>query len=278
MCSASFRRFLIRFVGVRIRSLIFLFAALASGGTLLVAQQSNPSAQKAPSSESQETVKAGQSTFMQNCAFCHGRDAGGGETGPSLTGSKLVASDVGGNKIGEVVRNGRPDKGMPRFNFSEQELSAVVAFIHYQRSQYEAHPGGRRGVSVEDLQTGNVDLGKQYFSGAGGCAGCHSASGDLAKVARKYQGLALERRMLYPEHAKAKVTVTLQSGKTAEGTLEYRDEFVIGLRDADGWYHSWPVTEVTYKVDEPAAAHAELLAKYTDADIHNLMAFLQTLK
>lgn len=249
-----------------------------AGGTLFAAQQSNQSAQKAPSSESQETVKAGQSTFMQNCAFCHGRDAGGGETGPSLTTSKLVAGDVGGNKIGEVVRNGRPDKGMPRFNFSEQDLSAVVAFIHNQRSQYESHPGGRRGVSVEDLQTGNASLGQQYFNGAGGCGGCHSPSGDLAKVARKYQGLALERRLLYPEHAKAKVTVSLHSGQTVEGALEYRDEFVIGLRDADGWYHSWPVTEVQYKVDDPAAAHAELLAKYTDADIHNLMAFLQTLK
>jgi hypothetical protein len=62
------------------------------------------------------------------------------------------------------------------------------------------------------------------------------------------------------------------------GTLAYRDEFTVGLRDADGWYHSWPVSEVKYVVDAPADAHVELLAKYTDDDIHNLMAYLQTLR
>src|ERR1700704_643253 len=58
-------------------------------------------------------VKAGESLFIQQCAFCHGRDTGGGEDGPDLTRSKLVADDVGGNKIDPVIRNGRPEKGMP---------------------------------------------------------------------------------------------------------------------------------------------------------------------
>ena len=72
--------------------------------------------------------------------------------------------------------------------------------------------------------------------------------------------------------------VTLPSGETVKGTLVYHDEFTIGVRDDAGWYRSWPVNSVKYKIDAPADAHADLLAKYTDDDIHNLMAYLQTLR
>jgi hypothetical protein len=133
-------------------------------------------------------------------------------------------------------------------------------------------------VDVSDLQTGNVEAGKAYFNGAGGCAKCHSPSGDLAGIASKYEGLQLEERMLYPKDVKSKVEVTLPSGKTLSGTLEYLDEFTVGMRDADGTYHSWRVGDVKYKVDAPVEAHVELFPKYTDDDIHNLMAYIQTLK
>lgn len=233
----------------------------------------------APQSESQATVDAGRALFLQNCAFCHGRDAGGGETGPDLTASKLVEQDVRGDKIGVVIHNGRPAKGMPPFNLSEQDVKAVVAFIHYRRDYAETHPGGRRRVDVADLQTGDAEAGKRYFEGGGGCAKCHSVTGDLAGVARRYQGLKLEERMLYPEKAKARVTVTPRAGgEKVTGTLEYQDEFTIGIWDAQGWYRSWPVNEVSYTIEAPAEEHAALLSKYTDADIHNLMAYLETLK
>src|ERR1700675_1378680 len=72
-----------------------------------------------------ELAAAGGSLFQQNCAFCHGRDAGGGETGPDLTRSKLVTADVGGDKIGDVVLHGRVDKGMPAFQFSPEQITQV---------------------------------------------------------------------------------------------------------------------------------------------------------
>jgi cytochrome c oxidase cbb3-type subunit III len=216
--------------------------------------------------------------FLQQCAFCHGRDAAGGEEGPDLTRSKLVAADTGGDKIAPVIREGRPEKGMPRFALSEADMTAVVAFIHDQKTKAEAQVGKRRGVEVADLQTGNVEAGKAYFNGAGKCASCHSATGDLAGVARRFEGLRLEERMLYPKGAKAKVTVTLASGESITGELAYHDEFVIGLRDSAHHYRSWAASKVKFSIDAPAEAHAELLAKYTDDDIHNLMAYLQTLK
>lgn len=218
---------------------------------------------------------AGRPLFQRNCAFCHGRDAAGGETGPDLTRSKLVVSDTSGVQFSEVVRNGRPEKKMPAFNFSNEEVHSLLSFVRNQARS--SRPGGRRGVDVSDLQTGNVEAGKQYFSGAGGCIKCHSATGDLAGVASRFQGLQLEQQMLYPKNAKSKVTVTLSNGQTVSGLVAYHDEFTIGLRSADGAYHSWPVNRVHYTVDSPVDAHVELFSRYTDDDIHNLMAYLQTL-
>ena len=221
---------------------------------------------------------AGGALFRQNCAFCHGRDAMGGETGPDLTRSKLVHTDVNGDKISEVVREGRPGTKMPAFNFSSQELLSIVAFIHAQESSAAAMKGQRRGVDVSDLQTGNVEAGRQYFDGAGTCAKCHSATGDLAGIATRYEGLQLEERMLYPRDVKTGVTVTLSSGQRITGTLAYLDEFTLGMRDANDTYHSWQVNKVKYTLDSPVDAHEKLFGQYTDADIHNLMAYLQTLR
>ena len=223
-------------------------------------------------------VDSGKSLFQQDCAFCHGREAEGGESGPALTRSKLVAADVSGDKIGAVVRSGRPNRGMPPFSFSAQQIAGLAAFIHTQRNHMLADKGGRKGVDISDLQTGSADAGKQYFNGAGGCASCHSPTGDLDGLASRYEGLELEEQLLYPRHAKSKVTVTLASGENISGTLEYLDEFTVGLFDSAGQYRSWRISDVQYKVDAPVEAHADLLTKYTDSDIHNLMAYLQTLR
>jgi len=234
----------------------------------------------------------GQAIFVAQCAFCHGREATGGVGGPDLTDSALVAKDVNGDLIQPVVRGGRPEKGMPPFALSDADLKAVVAYVHERKTSVDEKPGRRRKVSVEDISTGNIEAGKRYFDGAGGCARCHSATKDLAGVASRYRGLALMQRMLYPTPQNAvqppegekpssnpaNVTVTLPSGQTVTGSLVHQDEFTIALRDASGWYRSWPAASVKYAIDDPLKAHADQLAKYTDGDIHNLVAYLQTLK
>jgi mono/diheme cytochrome c family protein len=236
------------------------------------------STQAGAGAQSSGQAEAGQALFQQNCAFCHGRDAMGGETGPDLTMSKLVLGDKNGEAIAAVVHAGRPAKKMPGFNFSSQEMAGLIAFIRARVAEAAAHPGGRRGVAVEDLQTGNAEAGRQYFNGAGGCAKCHSPTGDLAGIASRFEGLKLEQRMLYPRDAQSKVTVTFGAGRSISGTLAYRDEFTIALRDDGGVYRSWPTNRVKYKIDAPVDAHAEQLPKYSDNDVHNLMAYLQTLR
>jgi cytochrome c oxidase cbb3-type subunit 3 len=223
-------------------------------------------------------VEEGQTLFQQQCAFCHGKDTGGGEDGPDLTRSKLVGEDQKGDKIGPVVRNGRPSAGMPRFTVSDRELAGLVAYIHTQRTIAESQNGQRKGVDTADLKTGSVEAGKQYFNGAGGCSSCHSPTGDLAGVAKRNDGLKLMERLMYPKGARAKMTVTLASGESITGELAYRDEFNVALKDASGRYRSWPANRVKVAVDAPAEAHVELLSKYTDTDIHNLMAYLLTLQ
>lgn len=241
---------------------------------------STGAAQKPPAAKTYppDLVKSGAALFRQDCSFCHGRDAMGGESGPDLTRSKLVTADVDGDKIGHVILSGRPDKGMPPFDRSDDQIASLVAFIHTQQDSQKNRGGGRKGVDVADLQTGNVDAGKRYFNGAGGCSTCHSPTGDLAGVASRYQGLELEQQMLFPKHPESKVTVTPASGTPISGKLAYQDEFTIALVDASGNYRSWRARDVQFKVDAPVNAHAEQFPKYTDADIHNLMAYIQTLK
>lgn len=231
-----------------------------------------------------EAEPPGQSLFAARCGFCHGRDAAGGESGPDLTISPLVAKDVGGDTLIPVIRDGRVDNGMPAFALGASDLDAIVAFIHDQKKKADLNPGRRRSVDLADLQTGNAEAGKAYFNGAGGCARCHAPGGDLAGVATRLKGLALMQRMLDPGRNRGQkpnpaiVAVTTRSGETVTGHLAYRDEFTIALTDDSGWYRSWPTGQVRFSVDDPLDAHREQLGKYTDRDMHDVLAYLQTLR
>jgi cytochrome c oxidase cbb3-type subunit 3 len=253
--------------------------------------QASPASVRPPQTETPQEypraqVDAGRTLFGSQCGFCHGRDAAGGAGGTDLTRSTLVAADVRGDRLGPMIRSGRPGQGMPAFALSDSDLAAVVAFIHDQKRQLETANGGRRSVDLADLQTGDAAAGKRYFDGA--CVRCHSPTGDLAGVATRLQGLPLLQRMLYPggrggrggaaTRAPQTATVTLRSGETITGRLAYRDEFTIALTDPSGWYRSWPVSQVTFTVDDLLQAHVEQLGKYTDDDMHDVLAYLQTLR
>jgi cytochrome c oxidase cbb3-type subunit III len=225
------------------RTLRFLWIALIAAGTTIAQRGTTPSPASqrppqtvTPQSYPTEQVHAGEVKFGSQCGFCHGRDAAGGETGPDLTRSKLVAEDDRGDRIGPLVRAGRPDRGMPAFNLDDGDLAAIVAFIHSQKTKTEALGGGRRSVDPADLATGDAAAGRLYFNGAGGCSACHSPTGDLAGVASRYEGLALLMRMLYP------------NGRPAPAP------------------------------PDALAAHFDQLGKYTDDEMHNVYAYLVTLK
>ncbi len=236
--------------------------------------------QRVPRTEDPTAVARGRSLFISTCGFCHGNDATGSRA-PDLVRSAVTLRDDNGNTLGPVIRNGRPDKGMPSFaTLKDDQIASIVAFLHHQADAalHSAHVPG--DYPLAKLLTGNAEAGKEFFSGAGGCSGCHSPTGDLAGIAKKLSPINLQQEMVYPssKHAKKTATVTLPDGSRFQGTVVDDDEFSIAIIGQDGWYHSWPKSEVKSEIQDPLAAHRELMGKYTDADLHNLFAYLETLK
>lgn len=222
-------------------------------------------------------VESGQKTFDANCAFCHGEDATGGR-GPDLVRSPLVSHDKAGDQIGPVILNGRPSKGMPPLHLSDAQIKDIAEFLHYRQAEALASAGVPSDYALKWMLTGNAAAGKEFFNGVGKCKDCHSPTGDLAHVATKYSPLELESQMLYPRGTKRTVTVTLPTGETLKGPLDHLDEFTVALHDSAGWYRSFPLDQVKVSVHDPLAAHRQLLNTLTQSDVHNLFAYMETLK
>ncbi len=226
-------------------------------------------------------AERGAKLYAATCAFCHGEKANGGE-GPDLVRSSVVLHDDKGELIGPVIHNGRPDRGMPAFaNFTPEQLYDLSEFLH-ERVELAANRGLYKPLNVV---TGDARGGQAYFEAH--CASCHSVTGDLAHIGSKMQPADLQQAFLYPgargyrpgEPRITKVTVTLPSGQTFSGTLKHLDDFHVSLIDAAGEYHSMALGPgVKVEVDDKLAAHRKLLDEYTDADMHNLTAYLVTLK
>jgi cytochrome c oxidase cbb3-type subunit 3 len=231
----------------------------------------------------------GQKTFVATCGFCHGTNATGGAQGPNLVRSTMVLHDQGtGKEIAAVIHNGRLDKGMPGFaSLSEDQVRDIAQFL-LGRTQAAAN---RMEYTIQNIVTGDPHAGEAYFQAH--CGGCHSPAGDLAHVANKFDPVALEGRFLYPNfnpfgmgpppdpRALKHVTVTLPSGVRYSGVLAHIDDFSIALRDDSGVYRSWVYDDVQgihMEIHDPLEQHLKLLRQYSDADMHNILAYLETLK
>lgn len=226
-------------------------------------------------------VERGRIQFQKTCAFCHGPDANGGSTGPNLMRSAVVRHDNKGDQIGPVIRNGFPDKGMPAFQLSSDQIMDIVAFLRFRLDESDRRSAARAGsgYSLAKLLVGNAEAGKEFFNGAGKCSSCHSPTGDLKGIAGKFPPAELQARMLYPGNGQRPIaTVTDASGKEYNGVIRLLSPYDIAIVDSSGWYHSWPLDSVKVKIDDPLAAHRQLLSVITDADMHNLFAYLETLK
>ena len=231
-------------------------------------------------------IERGKGAYSVNCAFCHGSDARGGEGGPNLLRSSLVLNDANGEAIAPVVRNGRPQAGMPPLNLTASQIADVAAFLH-------SFPVGGRDVARSAPPTivvGNAVSGKSLFQGR--CASCHSDTGDLKGLATRIPDpKTLQQTWLMPGGgrggrgaAPAKtpitVTVTLPDGAKAEGRLERIDDFLVTLRDNEGRLRSFPRqgNRPAVAVHDPLQGHLDMMARYTDKDIHDITAYLVTLK
>jgi mono/diheme cytochrome c family protein len=233
------------------------------------------------------SVERGQKEFVATCGFCHGSSAKGGETGPNLLRSVVVLDDENGDKIGEVVRNGRPAKGMPKFALSQAQILDIANFLHNSVKAASL----RGNYQILNIVVGNAQAGQAYFESK--CASCHSVTGDLKGIGAKYDPVELQDKFLMPRENRrwgasgpvskgsvVTVAVTLPSGEKVEGPLVHIDDFLVALTDANGEYRSFTRDGDVPKVEvhDPVRPHSDMLVHYTDTDIHNLTAYLVTLK
>jgi cytochrome c oxidase cbb3-type subunit 3 len=228
-------------------------------------------------------VARGKALYDVNCAQCHGSDARGEDSGPNLIRSTLLLNDKDGELIAPVLQNGRLPEGMPKFDFSAAQIADIAAYIHtFRVGGYDISRNRPATIVVGDAKAGET-----YFNSK--CGSCHSASGDLKGLAAKITDpRSLQQRWLLPaaggrggaQGTPTTVTVTLPSGQKLEGRLVRIDDFLVSLTEADGTARTVRRDGDAPRVEvhDPIQAHRDLLHVYTDKDIHNVTAYLVTLK
>jgi mono/diheme cytochrome c family protein len=250
-------------------------------------------AQIQPPPVDQAAAERGQQIFTQQCAQCHGTDVRGTATGPDLIRSLAVLHDRAQQLHGAELAPLLKKQPNHNFDLSQDQIADLSQFLtravnKVLRSGYSNQP--------TEMLSGDPVAGKAYFDGEGGCTKCHSVTGDLAGIG-KMDPAALQQRFVFPQTAlggrgrgaalaapatprpKTQVTVTPPGGQAISGTLVRIDDFDVTLQDASGIQRTFSRTAgMKVDVNDPYAAHVALLDKYSDADIHNLTAYLETLK
>jgi mono/diheme cytochrome c family protein len=220
----------------------------------------------------------GKTTYIAECVTCHGPKARGSDNGPDLVRALTILRDRYGSEIGPFLRKGHPTQsGKPSATFTQKQVEELS---HFLKQSFNETLRSSPAYRVQNVLTGDPKAGAEYFNGAGQCSGCHSSSGDLAGIGRKYDPPTLQQRFLFPQRTKpVTVTVTPTSGAAVSGTLVRLDDFNVSLRDQSGEYRSWKRTPgLKVAKSDPYATHVELLDKYTDKNIHNVVAYLESLK
>ena len=277
----------------RVRRATIFSACFAISAVFFLSAPSRAQQQALTPVTDQAAVDSGKALLVEHCGFCHGANARGGSGGPDLTRSVVVQEDEGGKQLGAFLRVGRPDRGMPKFDMPDAQVADLAAFLH-SAIYLNAN---RRLYKILDIIVGDPKAGQAYFNGAGRCGTCHSPTGDLKGVGAKYEPATLQGRLLMPrgraggpsapsgplyqEPTAIKVTVTLPSGESASGGLVRLTDFDVTLYDtAAGRIRSFlrngDVPKVV--VTDPLQAHTDHLTKWTDAEMHNMTAYLVSLK
>jgi len=233
----------------------------------------------------EDAAARGRSTYAAQCITCHGTQARGGERGPDLVRSLVVLHDRYGSTIGTFLAKGHPENSPA---LTQDQLVDLSHFLHQQvDNTLRTGPFN----SVLNILVGDPKEGKAYFNGPGKCGQCHSTSGDLAHIASKYDPPVLQLKVVFPQTAAfgrrsaansrkpVTVTVTTSAGESMTGVLGDIDDFNVSLKDDAGQYHNFqrgPGLKV--EKHDPYAAHVALLDEYTDKDIHDVVAYLETFK
>ena len=253
-----------------------------------------PAQQRAPGDPA--LIARGQGLYGVHCRACHGADLRGGDIGgPNLLRSQLALNDLEGELMGPIITQGKQTPGMPSMpaiSLSADDVKAVAVYIHSVQATMRGQGSPPPGTEKQpDILVGDARAGEAYFKA--NCSSCHSATGDLQGIARRiadpvqlqnaWVAGGARGRGAPPSGAQSRRTVTavvtLPNGQKVEGRLERIDDFVVVLATTDGqrsFARSGDVPRV--EVRDPLEGHRKLLAVYADRDIHNVTAYLVTLK
>jgi mono/diheme cytochrome c family protein len=234
----------------------------------------------------EEAAARGKTVYIAQCITCHGAKARGGERGADLVRSLVVLHDRYGSTIGPFLAKGHPPG--KSIALTENQTVDLSHFLHQQvGNTLRTGPYN----SVLNVLVGDPKEGKAFFNGAGKCAQCHSTTGDFAHIASKYEPPVLQLKVVFPQTAAfgrrsasnsrkpVTVTVTTASGESVTGVLDEIDDFNVSLRDDSGHYRSFQrAPGLKVEKHDPYAAHVALLDEYTDKDIHDVVAYLETFK
>lgn len=234
-------------------------------------------------------IARGKTLFEINCRSCHGADLRGGDMGgPNLLRSQVALSDLDGELIVPIIQGSRKNMGMPAIGVSPEDAKAIAAYVRSVIGMI-----GRQGTppsakAPPSIVVGNAAEGKAYFGAR--CSGCHSATGDLAGVATKipdpktlqtaWVAGGVRRGAPPRQESHATATIVLPSGESVQGELLQIDYFLVSIKLPDGSVRTVRRDGDTPKVTvtDPMTAHRDLLSAYTDQNIHDVTAYLVTLK
>ena len=258
-----------------------------------------PQQQRAPGDP--VVIARGRALFGVHCTACHGADLRGGDQGgPNLLRSQIILTDQHGENIGPVIRDGRQGGvgTMPGFRLPDADILAIAEYIHSVLGQAgrQGRPPGWETTPELNVVVGDAAAGQQYFQKV--CGRCHSPSGDLRGVAaRVVDARALQDLWVSGglsgrggraggggrgeiEISRVQVTVTPPGSAPVTGRLVRIDDFVVAIVQEDGVRRTFRREGSVPKVEinDPLEPHRRLVLELTDRDMHDVTAYLATLK
>ena len=261
----------------------------ARGGAAQGAPTASFPAQQRPPGDA-AMIARGKTLYEIHCRLCHGADLRGGEQGGSnLLRSEVALNDQSGELLQPVIREGRKNPGLPSMpanDLSTDDIHAIAEYIHSVLALGQRQGGPPPGHPLPlNVLVGDANDGRAYFDAK--CASCHSAIGDLRGIASRITNpVQLQNAWVAGGNGArgattpVTATVTLASGQKFAGRVIRSDEFIIALTLEDGTSRSFRRAGDVPKVEinNPRDGHLKLLPAYTDKDIHDVTAYLVTLK
>jgi mono/diheme cytochrome c family protein len=237
-----------------------------------------------------DAANRGRTVWVAECIECHGTSARGTDKGKNLIQSDMVLHDRYGSTLVPFLAKGHPmQSGRKSSSLSQTEVADLSHFIHER--VYDTLRGSPI-FQPQQIVTGNAKAGEAWFSGAGKCSTCHSATGDLKGIGGRYDPPTLQGRFLFPRGGgrggrgggggggkQLTLTITPPNGPAVTGVPVVFDDFDVSVRDEKGEVHAFTRSPQLKVVrNDPFAMHDELLDVYTDKNMHDMLAYLVTLK